>query len=332
MAIAGNPTFDKLLKKGDLIESTSEMTPEYLKELKHTLIVSGDTELISAPAYYLATQRAPSINAFMTGIAIIQDELAHAHIAYHILEELGEDQEKLIFDRDPKSFRYPYAFDVPLKTWTELVVANAMYDQAGFCLLGDIHDQCSYGPWKRGLVKVMLEENFHLRNGRTWTKRMAQAGGSAKQELQQAVDWMFPLTVEWFGLPDKLKVHNTQLEYRLKGLTNDQLRQWWMAEVVPHMESIGIAVPAHKVTGVKNGGGELITWPEIVGLAPGEMYEVDYPLPCTFDGEARRWDFNNPCSWDDVLVRWRQRGPRNAEMVADFQEEFWKFRKTHAPG
>jgi 1,2-phenylacetyl-CoA epoxidase catalytic subunit len=308
-----NPGFESLLKKGELIESTNEMTPEYLKELKHTLVVSGDTELISAPAYYLAAQRAPSINAFMTGIAIIQDELAHAHIAYHILEELGEDQEKLIFSRDPKSFRYPYAFDVPLETWTELIVANAMYDQAGFCLLGDIHEQCSYGPWKRGLDKVMLEENFHLRNGRTWCKRMSQAGGESREELQRAVDWMFPLTVEWFGLPDSLKMHSTQLDYRLKGKTNDQLRQWWMSLVVPYMEEIGIRVPAHRE-----------------GEDGGETWVLDYPFPCSFDAEAKRWDFQDPRSWDDVLERWRARGPRNAEMVELFQEEFHNYRKTHA--
>src|SRR5918912_1449087 len=169
--------FEALLKRGELIESVSEMTPEYVRELKHTLTVSGDTELISAPAYYLAARRAPSINSFMTGIAIIQDAL--------------------IFERDPKTFRYPYAFDVPLESWTELVTANAMYDQAGFCLLGDIHEQCSYGPWKRGLVKVMAEENFHLRNGRNWSKRIGQAGGAAKKELQRAVHWMFPRTAEW---------------------------------------------------------------------------------------------------------------------------------------
>jgi ring-1,2-phenylacetyl-CoA epoxidase subunit PaaA len=308
-----NPGFESLLKKGELIESQNEMTPEYLKELKHTLLVSGDTELISAPAYYLAAQRAPSINAFMTGIAIIQDELAHAHIAYHILEELGEDQEKLIFSRDPKSFRYPYAFDVPLETWTELIVANAMYDQAGFCLLGDIHEQCSYGPWKRGLNKVMLEENFHLRNGRSWCKRMSQAGGESREELQRAVDWMFPLTVEWFGLPDSRKMHSAQLDYRLKGKTNDQLRQWWMSLVVPYMEEIGVRVPAHREA---HDGGE--TW------------VLDYPFPSSFDAEAKRWDFNDPCSWDDVLERWRARGPRNAEMVELFQEEFHRFRETHA--
>src|SRR5438132_11521412 len=300
----GNPAFERLLKKGELIESTSEMTPEYLKELKHTLTVSGDTELISAPAYYLAAQRAPSVNAFMTGIAIIQDELAHAHIAYHILEELGEDEESLIFERDPKSFRYPYAFDVPLESWTELAIANAMYDQAGFCLLGDIHEACSYGPWKRGLVKVMAEENFHLRNGQSWMKRISQAGGAAKDELQQAVDWMFPLTVEWFGLPDNLKQHSAQLDYRLKGLTNDQLRQAWLSTVVPFLDSIGINSPVHH---------------------EGKAWVLSYPLPSTFDADDKRWDFNDPCTWDDVLSRWRARGPRNAEMVALFQESFHKF-------
>src|ERR1700716_4192536 len=264
----GNPAFERLMTKGDPIEATSEMTPEYLTELKHTLVVSGDTELISAPAYYLAAQRAPSINAFMTGIAIIQDELAHAHIAYHILEELGEDQERLIFSRDPKSFRYPYAFDVPLETWTELIVANLFYDQAGFCLLGDIHEEGSYGPWKRGLNKVMLEENFHLRNGRNWMKRISQAGGEAREELQRAVDWMFPLTGAWFGLPDNLKQHSATLDYPLKGLTNDQLRQQWLATVVPFMESIGISVPAHQ---------------------EGDGYLLDYPFPCTFDADEKRW-------------------------------------------
>ncbi len=316
MAMA-NPQFDQLMRNNELVESTSEMTPEYLRELKHTLIVSGDTELISAPAYYLAARRAPSINAFMTGMAIIQDELAHAHIAYHILEELGEDQEQLIFSRDPKAFRYPYAFDVPLESWTELVVANAFYDQAGFCLLGDIHEFCSYGPWKRGLVKVMLEENFHLRNGRTWMKRMSQAGGETKAELQRAVDWMFPLTVEWFGLPDSLKMHSKQLDYRLKGKTNDGLRQWWLSLVVPYCEEIGIRVPAHQEGG---GAGSSLT---------EQTWVLDYPFPCTFDADAKRWNFDDPCTWDDVLARWRARGPRNGEMVAMLQEEFHNFRKAH---
>ena len=59
---------------------------------------------------------------------------------------------------------------------------------------------------------------------------------------------MFILTLEWFGLPDDRKRHGIQLEYGFKGKSNDELRQSWMAAVVPFMEEIGIRVPAHWTT------------------------------------------------------------------------------------
>ena len=62
------------------------------------------------------------------------------------------------------------------------------------------------------------------------------------------------------------------------------------------------------------------------------VYVLDYPFPCTFDAEEKRWDLGDPCTWDDVMVRWRQRGPRNAEMVALLQEEFHRFRQAHQAG
>src|SRR3982074_3223087 len=97
-------TFEALLKRGELIESVSEMTPDYLRELKHTLIVSGDTELISAAAWPRVRRTPPSVNAFMTGIAIIQDELGRAHRLGHRRRHPGAREEALIFKRDPKSF------------------------------------------------------------------------------------------------------------------------------------------------------------------------------------------------------------------------------------
>ena len=42
----------------------------------------------------------------------MQDELGHAHIAYRLLRDLGVDVEELVYERDPKDFRHPYAFDV----------------------------------------------------------------------------------------------------------------------------------------------------------------------------------------------------------------------------
>ena len=115
----------------------------------------------------------------------------------------------------------------------------------GFVLLSDVHESSTFGPWKRALAKVDKEETFHLRHGRTWVKKLV-ADPDEKRRLQASLDWMFILTLEWFGLPDERKRHGIQLEYGFKGMSNDELRQTWMAAVVPFMEEVGLDVPAHR--------------------------------------------------------------------------------------
>ena len=116
--------------------------------------MSADTELISAPAYFRAAQDAPSLNAFGTAISIVQDELAHAHIAYRLLEDVGVDKDWLIYERPAAQWKYPYAFDVPLDSWYELVMANAFYDQAGYELLSDVYHSTTFGPWKQTIPSL----------------------------------------------------------------------------------------------------------------------------------------------------------------------------------
>ncbi len=161
------------LAEGKLVEGPEYASEDYVKGLARTLVVSGDTELISAPAYLKAAEHAPRLQSYVSVIGIIQDELGHAHIAYRMLRDLGVDTDALIYEREPSDFRYPYAFDVPLDTWSEMVVANGFYDRAGFVLLTDIFQHTSYGPWKRALVKVDREETFHLRHGERWMKTLA---------------------------------------------------------------------------------------------------------------------------------------------------------------
>jgi ring-1,2-phenylacetyl-CoA epoxidase subunit PaaA len=267
--------------------------------------------LISAPAYLRAARDAPSINSYMSAVSIIQDELGHAHIAYRMLRDLGVDTDRLIYEREPKAFKYPYAFDVPLDRWEELVIANAFYDRAGFVLLSDIYQNTSYGPWKRALVKVDREETFHLRHGERWMKILAE-DPEQKAAVQRAIDWMFVLTLEWFGLPDDRKRHKEQVGYRLKGLTNDQLRQTWMAATVPLCERLGFSVPAH------------------LDQASGQ-YVIDCPFPMRFDEEAKRWDLEGGAiSWDDVLARWGRRGPCNEEFVGMIQRGHRQLRRGPA--
>jgi len=284
------------IKKQQLIESIDQMSPIYLEGMKRILTVSADTELISAPAYYHAAVYAPSLNTFGSAISIIQDELSHAHIAYRLLRDLGVDTEKLIFEREPHQFKYPYAFDVPLDSWVELIVANAFYDRAGYTLLGDVYQSTTFGPWKRALVKVDKEETFHLRHGEQGMRKINH-DNSGQEALQKAVDWMFMLTIEWFGLPDDLKKHGEQLDYGFKGHSNDELRQIWMSTAVPLCNELQLRVPAHYDEEQK-------------------QYVIDCPFPAHFDAKEKHWLLvDGACTLEDVMKRWKARGPSNEEFV-----------------
>ena len=299
-----NITDEELKEKvqdGYLVESVEEMTDGYRESLIVQLTVQADTELISAPAYWRAARYAPSANTQVSAHAIIQDELAHANIAYRLLEDLGESKEHLVYGREPYEFKHPYGFDQPLDNWAELVVATGFFDRAGITLLSDVHENTSYGPLKRALIKISMEETFHLRHGEVWMKRLASAGKEACEMIQRAVDWMFPMTLEWFGLPDGLKRHSGQLEYRLKGFTNDQLRQVWMASTVPLCQSLGLDVPAH--------------YDEET-----QQYVQDYPFPCHYDASQKHWCFEGgEITWDAVFERWKARGPMNEWYVECFR-------------
>jgi ring-1,2-phenylacetyl-CoA epoxidase subunit PaaA len=291
------------LAAGKLVEGLQHMSPKYLEGIRRILTVSADTEFVSAPAYLRAANHAPALNNFGSAMSIIQDELAHAHIGYRLLGDLGVDMDRLIYERPAEQFKYPYAFDVPLNSWVELVCANALYDQAGFVLLSDVYESSTFGPWKRALAKVDKEETFHLRHGRTWLKKLTKEP-EAKVEVQRAVDWMFILTLEWFGLPDDQKRHSEQLDYGFKGKSNDELRQSWMSEVVPFMDEIGVDVPAHLDEAHNH-------------------YVIDCPFPARFDEQKREWLLSDgPIGWTEVTERWRARGPMNREYVATLQRGY----------
>ncbi len=291
------------LAAGKLVEGLQHMSPKYLEGIRRILTVSADTEFVSAPSYLRAAQHAPALNNFGSAMSIIQDELAHAHIGYRLLGDLGVDMDWLIYERPAKQFKYPYAFDVPLNSWVELVCANALYDQAGYVLLGDVHASSTFGPWKRALAKVDKEETFHLRHGRTWCKKLAK-DSEGKAQVQAAIDWMFILTLEWFGLPDDRKSHAEQLDYGFKGKSNDQLRQAWMGAVVPFLEEIDIRVPAHLD-------------------AEHDCYVIDCPFPAQFDEAQRVWQLDDgPSDWETVIKRWRARGPMNDDYVRTLQRGY----------
>ena len=95
------------LAEGKLVEGLHHMSPKYLDGIRRILTVSADTELVSAPAYLRAAQQAPTLNNFGSAMSIVQDELAHAHIGYRLLGDLGVDMDQLVYERPAQQFKYP---------------------------------------------------------------------------------------------------------------------------------------------------------------------------------------------------------------------------------
>ena len=98
--------------------------------------------------------------------------------------------------------------------------------------------------------------------------------------------------VEWFGMPDDKKRHNAQLEFKLKGMTNDQLRKTWLNAVVPLCEGLSIDIPAH--------------WDDAEGRAV-----LDYDFPVNFDEDDMVWLMDEHITWEAAFDRWKRRGPAN---------------------
>ncbi len=286
------------LAAGKLVEGLQHMSPEYLKGIRRILTVSADTELVSAPAYLRAANYAPALNNFGSAVSIIQDELAHAHIGYRLLGDLGVDMQALIYEREPSAFKYPYAFDVALDSWYELVLANALYDQAGFVLLSDVHQHSTFGPWKRALAKVDKEETFHLRHGRTWVKKLAADPDGPQAPAGVAGLDVHPHVgvVRAAGCAQEAR-HPARV--RLQGPDQRRAAPDWMGHVVPFMEEVGLEVPAH--------------YDEA-----SERYVIDCPFPRAFDAETKTW--GEEITWDEVMVRWKGRGPMNEAYVSKLQK------------
>ncbi len=164
------------LAAGKLVEGIQHMSPKYLEGMRRILTVSADTEFVSAPSYLRAAQHAPALNNFGSAMSIIQDELAHAHIGYRLLGDLGVDMDELIYERPARSFKYPYAFDVPAElVGRARVRERACTTRRGSCCLSDVYQSSTFGPWKRALAKVDKEETFHLRHGRTWIRKLVRS-------------------------------------------------------------------------------------------------------------------------------------------------------------
>lgn len=291
------------MSAGGDVEDESEMTPEYREVLVATVAIAADLEAMSLPLMFTALLRAPDITGKIAVAASIQDEMGHALMMFRMLEDFGLDADYLLFQREPEKFRTFYLLEHGCADYLEFLCMQVLGDRAGYVTTRDLGNFCSFAPYRRSLQKVNYEEKFHVAHGQTELKRMIDADPSVRDDVQRVFDWMFPLSAEWFGATDDRKKRTGQLTYRIRGASNDQLREQWMREVIPFAESIGVSVPA-----VKDDDGRC---------------RLTYQLPIMFDESTKTWDFENTVDWSEKFAQWKKGGAEKIPGLRMLQGERW---------
>lgn len=291
------------LRAGEFVEHLDDMTPRYRDVLLQTIMIAADLEIMTLPAYYGALVNAPSFNDRIAVASAIQDEMGHAQVMYSLLEDFGIDTHEHLFVRDPQKFRSFQLIEQDIDDYIKCVTMMMLGDRAGRVTTMDLEEHCSYGPYARSLRKVNFEERFHVLHGEHWVKHFWNHSAETRKRVQDAVDAYFPMAAAWFGVPDHMKKRTDQILYRIRGLSNDELRQKWLAEVVPFCTSVGIKVPAHFDVDKSS-------------------YVLDYQEPILFDYETGKWDFTQ-VTWDEKFRQWKKGGPIKQPGLQRLQNESW---------
>src|SRR4029077_3500208 len=187
--------------------------------------------------------RAPSLQRKAILMAKVQDEAGHGLYLYCAAETLGVSRDQMIADLHAGRVKYSSIFNYPTLTWADigtigwLVDGAAIMNQIPLC-------RCSFGPYARAMIRVCKEESFHQRQGFDIMLSLCRGTAGQKAMAQDALDrWWWP-SLMMFGPPDAESVHSAQsAKWKIKLLSNDELRQRFVDQTVPQADSLGIAMP-----------------------------------------------------------------------------------------
>lgn len=235
--------FQQIVDAEKKIEPTDWMPEGYRKTLIRQISQHAHSETVGMLPEGNWVTRAPNLRRKAILLAKIQDEAGHGLYLYSAVETLGVNREDTIDDLHSGKAKYSSIFNYPSLTWADmgaigwLVDGAAIMNQVPLC-------RTSYGPYARAMVRVCKEESFHQRQGFEIMATLAKGTPAQKAMAQDALNrWWWPALM-MFGPSDKDSVHSAQsMAWKIKRVSNDDLRQQFVDITVPQAEAIGLTVP-----------------------------------------------------------------------------------------
>jgi ring-1,2-phenylacetyl-CoA epoxidase subunit PaaA len=187
--------------------------------------------------------RAPTLKRKAVLIAKVQDEGGHGAYLYSAAETLGVARAQLVDQLLAGTAKYSSIFNYPTVSWADvgaigwLVDGAAIMNQIPLC-------RCSYGPYARAMVRICKEESFHQRQGFEIMLTLARGTREQQAMAQAALErWWWP-SLMMFGPSDRDSRHGAQsTRWKIKRVSNDDLRQRFVDVTVPQAEFLGLRIP-----------------------------------------------------------------------------------------
>ncbi len=225
------------------IEPNDWMPEAYRKTLIRQMSQHAHSEIVGMLPEANWITRAPNLRRKAVLLAKVQDEAGHGLYLYSATETLGADREDTIDDLHSGKAKYSSIFNYPALSWADigaigwLVDGAAIMNQVALC-------RCSYGPYARAMVKICKEESFHQRQGYELLTTLANGSPEQKELAQDALNRFWWPAIMMFGPNDDESPNSAQsMKWKIKRLSNDDLRQNFIDATVPQAELIGLKVP-----------------------------------------------------------------------------------------
>ena len=235
--------FEARIASGDKIEPKDWMPLEYRKQLIRMIEQHAHSEIIGALPEGTWVTRAPGFRRKLALMAKVQDEVGHAQLLYSAAETLGKYREDMVNDLISGKSKYSNVFNYPAKTWADTAVIGWLIDAAA--IVNQLANaKGSYGPYCRALERICYEESFHLKQGHDNTVYLATGTPQQREMVQDALNRWWRPVIHFFGPPDSQSVHSEKLiKWKLKMMTNDEMRNQFFSMYVPKIEELGLTLP-----------------------------------------------------------------------------------------
>ena len=169
------------------------------------------------------------------------EELVHGYHFLKMYKQVDRELTAADFENDEgrkAQYIFSYAFD----TWTDIALLNTLADRMGAFIFQDMAD-CSYLPWRRLSSRVAKDEWGHTSLGFGNLREICQTQ-EGKEEAQRLLYKWYPASLDMFGRSESKRQY-AYVEWGLKRSLNEELRQAFVTQVNPLLDSLGLEIPPY---------------------------------------------------------------------------------------